>query len=103
MNALPGMFLDGVGNQVRDESIHLAFLAVMGGIGIFSSILTWLLRRDLKRRDDDAVKMDLKVCAIEEKVDTNDRRHGSEIGDLRLKIVPLFIKAGIEPPNYPSR
>ena len=103
MNVISGLVLDGVDDQFRNEIVHLAFLAVVGGIGIFSSVLTWLLRRDLKRRDDDACKMDLKVTAIEERVDSNDRRHGSELGDIRLKIVPLFIKAGIEPPNYPSR
>ena len=103
MNAIFATVLDGVGDQVRDEGIHLAFLAFVGGVGIVSGILTWLLRRDLKRRDDDAVKMDLKVTAIDETVAANDRRHGYELTDIKIVVCLLCQKVGLEQPKWTSR
>jgi hypothetical protein len=99
------MLLDGggVGDQLRSESVHLAFVAFVGGIGILSSILSWLLRRDLKRRDDDSAKTDFKIACLDEKLDNYDRRHGCEISDIKIAVAPLFVKAELPSPNYPTR
>lgn len=100
------MFFDGgngISDQLRNESLHLAFLAFAGGIGIVSSVLSWLLRRDIKRGDDDKKAMAADIVRVDGKVDANDRRHGYEISDIKVAVAPLFTKAGLEQPNYPSR
>ena len=98
-----GMFLDGLGDQVRDESIHLAFLAFVGGVGIVASILGWLLRRDIKRSDEDQKALATAIVGLEKKVDANKDRTGYEISDTRLAVERLFAKLGYDQPKYPSR
>ena len=43
------------------------------------------------------------IEALEGKVEANDRRHGYEISDIKIEVAPLFTKAGLEQPKYPSR
>lgn len=103
-----------IGNQLQGESIHLAFLAVVGGVSCITGAIGVLLRRDLKRADLDKeamangiVELGKKLDAVEDRIresisDLKDK-HGSEIQDTRTKINTLYIKLGHEEPDYPSR
>lgn len=103
VNALLGTVIDSVGDQIRDEGIHLAFMAFVGGATCVSGIIGYLLRRDLKRRDEDRAKLALSVAVLDETVNKLDHRHGCEISDIKIAVAPLFTKAGIDQPNYPTR
>ena len=94
---------DDLAAQARGEFLHLAFLAVVGGVGVVSSVLGWLLRRDIKRGDADKAALASEIERVDGKVDALDRRHGYEISDTRIAVAPLFNAHGIDQPNYPSR
>lgn len=89
--------------QLQGEALHLAFLAVVGGVSVVSSIIGVLLRRDIKRSDVEKAAMAAAIVKLDEKVDSHKERHGSEIADTRIAIAPLFTKVGLDQPNYPSR
>ena len=104
MNAALVLLLDGdLASQARGETLHLAFLAFAGGAALVSGAVSWLLRRDLKRRDDDQATVQGDIKRVGDKVDANDRRHGYEIADIKIAVAPLFTKAGLDQPDYPSR
>lgn len=104
MDAQFTMLLDGdLASQVRGEGIHLASMAIASGVGIVLSILTWLLRRDLKRRDDDTDAMANGILELGKKMDANKERHGYEISDIKIAVAPLFPACKLPPPEYPSR
>jgi hypothetical protein len=115
---LVGMLLDSAGDQVQSESIHLAFLAIVGGASIICSAvvgaISFLLRRDLKRSEDakrafeesvnkSFAELKFQHAALDEELDKLDHRHGCEISDVKIAVAPLFTKAGIDQPNYPTR
>lgn len=103
MNENLAMLLDGLAEQVGSESLHLAFLAIIGGANIACGVVGWLLLRAIRRNDDDQKKMGCEIARVDGKVDANDRRHGYEISDLKIAVAPLFSKAGVEQPDYPTR
>jgi hypothetical protein len=103
VNAIFAAALDSVSDQIRDEGIHLAFLAFVGGASCVSGLIGWLLRNDLKRRDEERAKILLSISVLDETLDKLDHRHGCEIGDIKIAVAPLFTKAGIDQPNYPTR
>ena len=105
---LATLLLDGdTASQVRSESIHLAFLAIAGGgslvLSSFTAVISWFVRNALKRSEADKAAIAGAVVELGKKVDANKDRHGYEIADTRIAVAPLFAKAGLDQPNYPSR
>ena len=98
------LFIDAsLGDDARREGLHLAFLAISAGCSLVMGVIGFLLRRDLQRSDEDREAMAAAIKALEEKVDSNKDRHGYEISDIRIAVAPLFTKAELDQPNYPSR
>lgn len=89
--------------QVRGEAIHLTFLAIVGGFNLVLIVVGFLLRRDLRRSDEDKEAMAAEIIRVDNKVDALDHRHGYEISDIRTAVAPLFSRVGIDQPVYPSR
>lgn len=90
------LFDGSLADQARSESVHLAFLAIAGLCSLATAVISYLLRRDIKRSDEATAK-------LEKTVDDLSRRHGYEISDIKIAVAPLFTKAGLEQPDYPSR
>lgn len=103
MNEYLGMLLDADPPQWGTETLHLALLAFAGILSTASCVIGWFLRRDLKRNDDDKEKMVANIKEVGIAVDCLKDKHGSEISDTRIAIAPLFDRAGLQQPNYPSR
>ena len=86
-----------------DIVLHIASVVVMAAMGIVVSVLGFLIRRDINRTDKDQAAMAAEILELRKTIEANDRRHGYEINDTRRPIDFLYSKAGIEPPEYPSR
>jgi hypothetical protein len=103
MHAMAILIDSDINSQLQGETLHLAFLAFAGGAALISGAVNWLLRRDLKRRDDDQKAVASGLVELGEKHDKLKDKHGSEISDTRLAVAVLYQNAGLQQPNYPSR
>jgi hypothetical protein len=54
-----------------------------------------------RRQREEAV--DRRFTTLEEKVERNKERLGSEIGDVKVAVAPLFNKVDLPNPSYPTR
>lgn len=100
--------MNDIGNQLRSESLHFAFLAVMGGVSFATAIIGWLIRRDIRRSEKDAAERGLAFAVLQESFDDHKRRSGLEISDLkqRVGILAAQVKHDIpevEIPQWPTR
>jgi hypothetical protein len=106
-------------NELRNEAIHLAFLAFVGGVGLVTTVIGWFIRRDIRMaeaaRDEQRratekadAERGLKHTALEERFNDHVRRTGFELNDVkyRVGIMATEIKATIPEvtiPEWPSR
>lgn len=94
---------ESLATQLQGESVHLAFLAVVGVLTGVSTLINFLLRRELAHaeKEKDAMRADLDK--LEAKYEELREKHGYEIQDSRLAVATLFNELKLQQPQYPSR
>jgi hypothetical protein len=96
--------------QFRDEAVHLAFLAIAGGVGLVAAVIGWFIRRDIKLAEIARAEEGLKLAALDEKLADHIRRTGFELNDVK-QYVAIFAsqvrrelpEANVEIPKWPTR
>lgn len=101
MNAYFGTIVDGLSDS--DTVLHIASIAVFTGASIVFAVLGFLMRRDINRADKDQEVMAASIVELGKKLDALKDKIGNEINDTRRAIDQLYYKAGLQPPEYPSR
>lgn len=100
--------MNDIWSQLRDESVHLAFLAIVGGVGVATACLGWLIRRDICRAEKDSAERGLAITALKEEFTEHVRRNGLEISDVKQRVAVLAAQVKrdipeIDIPSWPSR
>lgn len=95
-------------SELRNEAIHLAFLAFIGGVGLVTTVIGWFIRRDIKLAEAAQAEQGLKYAALEEQFNDHVRRTGFELNDVkyRVGILATEVKPTIPEvtvPEWPSR
>jgi hypothetical protein len=90
------------------ELLHLALLALVGGISTAAAIIGWFVRRDLKRTETKDAERGLAITALREEFTEHVRRSGWEVKDIqyRMGIMATQVKqhcAEVSIPEWPSR
>ena len=102
------MFLDGIVDQLQGESLHLAFLALVGGVSTAAAVIGWLIRRDTRRTDAERAQDRLRIEALSERLDDHVRRSGFETSDIKNNLNVLVAELRYDNPKltipqWPSR
>jgi hypothetical protein len=87
----------------QSDPIHFAIDILLGVGTIAATLISVYVAYVLNRRETDREVLQNTAQRNEDRLNNLERRHGSEIADTRIAVAPLFDRAGLPQPQYPSR